>query len=96
MAVEGVRAALRAAFAASRSGSPTASRATRFLERLQGIRELHVDGPVARLLLDGSPDRLVKELANHTLVDLTSHEPDLEDVFLSYYTDAEQRSGEDG
>ena len=25
------------------------------LERLQGIRELHVDGPVARLLLDGAP-----------------------------------------
>ena len=63
------------------------------LERLQGIRELHVDGPVARLPRR-EPRRPRQGAREPHLVDLTSHEPDLEDVFLSYYTDAEQRSGE--
>jgi beta-exotoxin I transport system ATP-binding protein len=58
------------------------------LERVPGVGELTFDGSVARLRLEGSPDPLVRELARHDLVDLVSHEPDLEEVFLSFYSDA--------
>lgn len=51
-----------------------------------GVRGLAVEGPVARLHLEGHPGQLLQVLARHDVVDLLSHEPDLEDVFLSYYT----------
>jgi ABC-2 type transport system ATP-binding protein len=56
------------------------------LVAVPGVLETVVEGNVARLRLEGSPDALVKALARHEVVDLTSHEPDLEDVFLSYYS----------
>jgi ABC-2 type transport system ATP-binding protein len=58
------------------------------LAAVPGVRDVRTDGPVAHLLVEGSPDALVKELARHEIADLISHEPDLEDVFLSYYSDA--------
>jgi ABC-2 type transport system ATP-binding protein len=57
------------------------------LEAVENVREVRVEGPLARLVVEGSPDRLIKELAAHEVVDLRSREPDLEDVFLSYYAD---------
>ena len=56
------------------------------LAAVSGVRHVEVEGPVARLLVEGSPDSLLKELARHHVVDLLSQEPDLEDVFLSYYS----------
>jgi ABC-2 type transport system ATP-binding protein len=56
------------------------------LAAVPGVRDVEIEGPVARVLVEGSPDALIKELGLHTVVDLKSHEPDLEDVFLSYYT----------
>ncbi len=56
------------------------------LAAVPGVQELDVEGNLARLQIEGSPDALVKELARHELEDLTSHEPDLEEVFLSYYS----------
>ena len=58
------------------------------LESVAGVRDVHLEGPVARILVEGPLDPVVKELARHVVVDLRSHEPDLEDVFLSYYADA--------
>lgn len=58
------------------------------LAAVPGVREVTTDGPVTRLLIEGSPDALIKELARHEVVDVISREPDLEDVFLSYYTEA--------
>jgi beta-exotoxin I transport system ATP-binding protein len=58
------------------------------LEAVAGVRSVHLEGPLARILAEGPLDPLIKELARHVVVDLRSHEPDLEDVFLSYYTDA--------
>jgi ABC-2 type transport system ATP-binding protein len=58
------------------------------LEGVAGVRNVHLEGSLARLLVEGPLDPLIKELAHHSVVDLTSHEPDLEDVFLSYYADA--------
>jgi ABC-2 type transport system ATP-binding protein len=52
---------------------------------LAGVRDVTVDGTAVRLVVEGSLDRLVKALARLEVIDLRSHEPDLEDVFLSYY-----------
>ena len=56
------------------------------LARVPGVRDVQLEGPVARVLVEGSPDALIKELARQEVIDLRSHEPDLEDVFLSYYS----------
>jgi ABC-2 type transport system ATP-binding protein len=58
------------------------------LEAVAGVRSVRLEGPVAHILVEGPLDPLIKELARHVVVDLRSHEPDLEDVFLSYYSDA--------
>ena len=58
------------------------------LASVPGVRGVEIEGTLARILVEGPLDPLVKELARHAVVDLTSHEPDLEAVFLSYYADA--------
>ena len=58
------------------------------LASVPGVRSVQVEGTLARILVEGPLDPLVKELGRRVVVDLASHEPDLEDVFLSYYTDA--------
>lgn len=51
-----------------------------------GVRELRVDGNTMRCLLVGDVDLLVKALARHQVVSLVAEPPDLEDVFLGFYT----------
>jgi ABC-2 type transport system ATP-binding protein len=58
------------------------------LASVPGVRSVEIEGTLARILVEGPLDPLVKVLARHPVIDLTSHEPDLEDVFLSYYADA--------
>ena len=48
------------------------------------VGEQSVDGRV-RLSVSGSPQALLGELARHPVLSLHSREPDLEEVFLSYY-----------
>jgi hypothetical protein len=55
-------------------------------EWLTGVREVQVDGDLLRCLVEGGADALVKAAAQFPLVSLTSHEPDLEEIFLTYYT----------
>jgi ABC-2 type transport system ATP-binding protein len=52
------------------------------------VRDLTLDGTTARLVVEGSVDAVVKALARYEVVDLRSHEPDLEDVFLAFYAPA--------
>jgi len=52
---------------------------------LPGIGDLQVHGNTLRCLVEGMLDPLVKAAARHTVVDLISTEPDLEETFLSYY-----------
>jgi ABC-2 type transport system ATP-binding protein len=47
--------------------------------------DVEVDGTVLRCRLDGPADALVKALASHEVVSLTSEEPDLEEVFFDRY-----------
>jgi ABC-2 type transport system ATP-binding protein len=53
---------------------------------LPGVSDLTVDGATLRCRLDGRADALVKAAARHTVVALLSEEPDLEELFFTYYT----------
>ncbi|MFC5006274.1 ABC transporter ATP-binding protein [Dactylosporangium cerinum] len=50
-----------------------------------GISDVVVDGRVLRCKLSGDADGLVKALAQHHVVDLISEEPELEELFFTYY-----------
>jgi ABC-2 type transport system ATP-binding protein len=55
---------------------------------LAGVAGVVAEQPVAgavRLSVKGSPAPLLSELGRHRVLSLRSHEPDLEEVFLSYY-----------
>jgi ABC-2 type transport system ATP-binding protein len=54
-----------------------------------GISDVVVDGKVLRCKLSGDADALVKALAQHHVVDLISEEPELEELFFTYYQHAE-------
>ena len=55
------------------------------LANVTGVTLLSQTGADLRLTVAGSMDPLIKALGAHDVVSLTSREPDLEDVFLTYY-----------
>jgi ABC-2 type transport system ATP-binding protein len=57
-----------------------------------GVTEAASEGDALRLTVVGPMDHVVKALARHEVVDLISHEPSLEDVFLAFYG-GEHRGG---
>ena len=56
---------------------------------LPGVRDMIVEDSVLRCVIMGKPDALIKAAARFEVVKLVSHEPNLEDVFLSYYSEGE-------
>ncbi|WP_326643246.1 ABC transporter ATP-binding protein [Streptosporangium sp. NBC_01755] len=58
-------------------------------ENLPGVRDLRVEGAGVRCTIDGRPDALVKAAAKFTVVHMVSAEPDLEEIFLTYYSEEE-------
>lgn len=56
---------------------------------LPGVRDLTVEGNVLRCTITTVPDAVVKAAARFTVVDVISHEPSLEDVFLAMYGEAQ-------
>jgi ABC-2 type transport system ATP-binding protein len=52
---------------------------------LPGVRELAVDGAVLHCAVEGSVDAVVKAAARFEVLNVVSHEPDLEEIFLAYY-----------
>jgi beta-exotoxin I transport system ATP-binding protein len=54
-----------------------------------GVLEPAVDGNILRCKLSGEADALVKALAQHHVVDLISEEPELEELFFTYYKHGE-------
>ena len=55
------------------------------LSAVEGVDVLAHHGAVVDLAITGSVDPLVKALARYHVVSLVSHEPDLEQIVLSYY-----------
>lgn len=49
------------------------------------VEDLEIDGPVLRCRLTGRADALVKVAAGFTVVSVLAEEPDLEELFFTYY-----------
>jgi ABC-2 type transport system ATP-binding protein len=52
---------------------------------LQSVQEVQAHGDALRLKVTGPLDAVVKAAARFEVVDLASHQPTLEDVFLAFY-----------
>lgn len=61
-------------------------------ERVAGVRSAVAadEGRVIDLQIEGSVDAVVKEAARHEVVNLVSHEGDLEEAFLAFYSESEE------
>ncbi|GII84146.1 ABC transporter [Sphaerisporangium siamense] len=59
---------------------------------LPGVRDLKVEGANVVCTIDGRPDALVKAAARFTVVHMVSAEPDLEEIFLTYYSEDVHRA----
>jgi ABC-2 type transport system ATP-binding protein len=54
------------------------------LAGVHGVREVVAEDHRLRCTVEGSMDGLIKALAQYPVLSLTSHEPDLEEIFLAY------------
>ncbi len=61
-------------------------------DNLTGVRDVAVNDSVLTCTVMGKPAALIKAVAKFEVVKLVSHEPHLEDVFLSYYGEGEQHA----
>jgi ABC-2 type transport system ATP-binding protein len=59
----------------------------RLFEHLPGVENVEVNGHRVTFTARGSFEPVADALAGHHVVNLASHEPSLEEIFLSYYQD---------
>jgi ABC-2 type transport system ATP-binding protein len=57
------------------------------------VRDLRVARNIASFIVEGSVDPVVKILARSEVVSLITHEADLEEIFLAYYSRADDEDG---
>lgn len=55
------------------------------LSRVDGVRDLQVEGRKARFTFHGSVDLLIGELSRCSLIDLSLDDPPLEEIFRAFY-----------
>lgn len=63
------------------TGGPPAA----ILHKLPAVREVTVAGNTAHLIVEGHTTELLRVAAPYGIEQVVTHEPDLEDIFLSYY-----------
>ena len=56
-------------------------------QKIPGVRNVETNGTVLRCTVMGKPDALIKVIARFETEKIISHEPNLEDIFLSYYSE---------
>ena len=56
---------------------------------IPGVREVSVEGNDLKCSVVGSVDALIKAASRFEVVNISSHEPDLEDIFLDYYRESD-------
>jgi len=54
-------------------------------ENVSGVKDVSVHNGVLRCAVEGSLDALIKAAARFEVVNIISHEPNLEQIFLAYY-----------
>jgi ABC-2 type transport system ATP-binding protein len=57
---------------------------------LDGIRDLTIEDGVLRCTVAGSLDEVIKAAARHTVVNVVSEEPSLDEIFLAFYGESER------
>ena len=50
-----------------------------------GVRKAIADGPTVHLVVEGSVADLIEVAAPHRVARVVTHEPDLEEIFVTYY-----------
>ena len=55
---------------------------------IPGVREVAVDGSELKCAVVGSVDALIKAASRFEVLNVSSREPDLEDIFLDYYRES--------
>ncbi|MEN6574641.1 ABC transporter ATP-binding protein [Methanobacterium aggregans] len=55
-------------------------------EGVPGIYDVQVQGKILECSVSGSMDPLIKRISNFEVLNILSHEPSLEEVFLTYYS----------
>lgn len=59
-------------------------------EPLPGVRDVTIENHHVTLSFDGQMETLLKAVSSrYTLLDITTHEADLEEIFLTYYEEAD-------
>ena len=53
---------------------------------VEGVREAEIEGVRGRFVVDGSIDAFLKAVARYEVLDLVSQEPDLDEIFMGYYS----------
>ena len=61
---------------------------------VDGVRDVSIDETVLSCTVVGDLDALVKAAAESKVINIVSHEPSLEEVFLTFYRQEEK--GENG
>ena len=56
-------------------------------QKITGVRNVETNGTVLHCTVMGKPDALIKVIARFETEKINSHEPNLEDIFLSYYSE---------
>jgi len=60
--------------------------------RLEGVRDVTVDDGILRCTVVGTVDAVIKAAVQYTVVNVISHEPSLEEIFLAYYSGGESHA----
>lgn len=55
------------------------------LRAVAAVRDVSVDGATAHLVVTGSTSALLRAAAPHGVAQIVTHEPDLEEIFMTYY-----------
>ena len=63
--------------------------------RLEGVRNVQAQGNTLVCDVSGVLDPLIKAAARHAVVNLKTHEPNLEEIFLAYYGESTRQCTED-
>ena len=58
-------------------------------QRIEGVRNVVVNGAVLRCDVVGSLDQFIKTAAQYEVADIAVHEPSLEEIFLAFYREDE-------
>ena len=54
-------------------------------EAVVGVKDIKIEGAILRCTVIGSLDSFVKKIAEFEVVNIASQEPNLEDIFMTYY-----------